>query len=87
MWSASKRRRLERFAADDRPERRAIAAAHPRLPGNILIGLLVDEDPRVRRAAVKNVNMTDHMLKIALADGDLGIAAYARMLMEEDENA
>lgn len=87
MWTASKRRRLERFAADDRPERRAIAAAHPRIGESLLRELLTDEDPRVRRAAVKNVTLTDHLLHIALTDADLGIAAYARLLQEENEDA
>lgn len=86
MWTTSKARRLERFAVDERPERRAIAAAHPRLPDHMLQELLSDPDPRVRRAAVKNLNVTDHMLHRAVADSDMGIAAYARMLQDSYED-
>jgi hypothetical protein len=77
-------RRLERFASSETVALRAVAANHPRTPQATLTRLLQDEDPVVRRAAVKNPVITDHQLRIAMADMDLGIAAYARLLIEEN---
>lgn len=60
---------------------RAIAAAHPKLPSNRLLALLVDDSADVRRAAVKNTACTPQLLEIATHDEDKGIAAYARMIL------
>lgn len=73
-------RRLEAFAASEDPKLRAIAASHPRLPANLLLKLLTDSVPSVRRAAVKNTSIPSSMLVIAEKDSDLGIAAYAKLL-------
>jgi uncharacterized protein YpbB len=53
----------------------------------MLVELLSDEVASVRRAAVKNVTITDHMLQLALHDPDIGIVAYARLLVEENTDA
>ncbi len=81
-WTDSKRKRLAQMAYADDPRLRAIAAAHPKTPALTLIELMHDPDVQVRRAAIKNPNATAHMVEWALADEDLGIAAYARMLEE-----
>lgn len=85
-WTPSKVRRLERFANSETVALRAVAASHPRISHDTLSKLLVDEDATVRRAAIKNPVVSDRQLRIALADNDMGIAAYARLLMEENIN-
>lgn len=79
-------RRLEDMAVSTDPKLRAIAAAHPRLQPQLLLLRLMDPDASVRRAAVKNPAITYHLLEVALKDEDLGIAAYARLMMEEEND-
>ena len=87
MWTSTKRERMDRFAASENPFDRAVAAAHPKTNPDMLLRLIMDENAAVRRAAVKNPNVTEHMILLALHDQDLGIAAYARMLQQEDDDA
>lgn len=82
-WTRSKLRRLERLASSDLPYERAVAAAHPRTPAHTLVELLTDEVSTVRRAAIKNPNVTEHMIHLALQDADLGIVAYAKLFQED----
>lgn len=86
-WTKSKDARLKNFSVDKNPLVRQIAAAHPRTPHDRLVELVTDEDVNVRRAAIKNPAVTERMIRIALDDEDRGIAAYARMLQREDEDA
>lgn len=79
--------RLERMALSDKPELRRVAAAHPKISRRFLMALIMDDDVTVRREAVKNANVTEGMIVLAIHDADVGIVAYAKMLKYEDEDA
>jgi hypothetical protein len=73
-------KRLAEMANSQTASLRLVAAAHPKIGEYWLRHLLMDEDVRVRRAAVKNPALPDHLLHLALADEDMGIVAYSRLL-------
>ena len=81
-WTRSKMNRLAAMALDSNWAIRQVAAEHPKTDPVTLLRLMMDEDVRVRRAAIKNPAVTDHMIRIALTDEDLGIQAYARLLQQ-----
>lgn len=83
LWTKSKERRLFEMAASIDARIRAVAANHPRIFGYSSLGLLLDPDPFVRSAAVRNTGITYGALRVASGDIDPGIAAYAKMRLEE----
>lgn len=84
-WTASKDGRLYRMAESKNPKMRAVAAGHPRLPQGWMFQMLRDPDVAGRRAAVKNPALPDALMKYARGDKDPGIAAYANLMLEDNE--
>ena len=82
-WTDSKAKRLVDMALSSDPNKRAVAAAHPKLRPGLLWELLRAESVRVRTAAVKNPNLDSRMRSLAAQDEDAGIRAYAKFLAPE----
>lgn len=80
-WTRSKMRRLVGYATSADPRERAVAAANPKTPYDLMRVLAGDPEVSVRRWVVKNPALPEGLVRYMAEDKDPGVRAYARMVL------